>query len=388
MHNTPRIISLNDAFFKKLLTFKNVNFETVGGLLKFEKFKHYNFLVDINAVFSSHPRFHPVDRTGTVPMPMQWTSTRPWKIPTQPLTLDEAMFLRVKNLAALDKKINIFWSGGIDSTAIVTAFLKHHPKLDQVRIIYSPWSKYEHTEYLDFLKKFPAVELVNTSDQRYLDLALDGIVVSGNSGDETHASLDQSFLDTHGIEILQKSWIDLFYKKNSNDEFVNFCKEFFSQSGFEIKTVLEARWWFYASCKINSILHDQTIPFLLSNKTSQSNISSVKDVYGFFDCDEYERYIYWNIPGIMPSTEYASWKQNLKDFCYNFDRLETWHKNKEKFHSRQMVEYMNKKITMNDSRYIMILDNSQKIQTPSLPFFSSLEFDQAYGNSLDHLFNV
>jgi hypothetical protein len=388
MHDLPKIISIDNYFFQKLLTFKNIEFENVSGLFKFKNSIDYNFLVDINSVFSNSPRFHPVDRTGTVKMPIQWTPTRPWSVPKTQLTLDEAMCQRVKNLGSLDKKINIFWSGGIDSTAIVTAFLKYHDHHDQIRIVYSPWSRFEHNEYLDFLKKFPAVELVNASDQLYMDLHLDGIIVSGNSGDEAHASIDQSFLDLHGVDSLQQPWVDFFYKNNSNDEFIGFCKRFFSLSGFEITTVLEARWWFYASCKVNSILHNQTIPFSLSNKSCRSNINNVKDVYGFFDCDEYESYIYWNISSIMPTHDYASWKQNLKDFCYRFDNLETWYKNKTKYSSRQMTDYQSKKIVMNDSRFIMILDNCEKIQTPSLPFFSKLEFEQAYGNSLDYLFNV
>lgn len=385
MHSRPKIVSLNHEYFKKLLTFKNVEFESVGSILKFKNYRDYNFLVDINSVFSDNPIFCPVDRTNSITMPFQLTDTRPWTVPVQHLSLSDAMCKRVNNLAASDRIINIFWSGGIDSTAIVTAFLKYHSDHTQIRIIYTPWSRYEHNEYLDFLKKFPKIKLINISDQAYLNLELDGIFISGNSGDESYASIDESFLKSYGFEILNLSWVDFFYKKINSEEFIEFCKNFFAQSGFEISTVLEARWWFYTICKINAILHDQTVPFLASNKSTKLNI---KDLYGFFDCDEYESHMYWNIDSIMPNSNYSSWKQELKDFCYEFDCLENWHKNKTKFHSLQMSHYTSKKIIMNNARHIMILDNNQVIQTPNLPFFSKREFDQIYGNSLDYLINV
>lgn len=384
MRKHPLVITANNYLLKKLLNSKGLLTEDCGSLFKVSGFAEYNNLIELNKVFSSNPKYFPIDRTCSVKSPIKWAVQRPWVVPTNAVSLDDAMAARVFELASLGEKINVFWSGGIDSTAIVTAFLKNLDDCSQLRVLYSPWSYYEHPEYFDILKKIPQVELIDQSGEIYFDLQLDGIFVSGNSGDEIHASIDSSFLEKYGYDALNRPWKDFFVSCNNDPGFIDFCEEHFKFSGFDIKTVLETRWWFYTSCKINSILREYTIPLLLSNKTFEIRSSNI---YGFFDCDQYENFIYWNIESIMRNADYSSWKQILKDYCYSFDKLAEWRQHKTKFHSNQLNDYTRKKTVLNDKRYIFILDDDQMIQTPNLPFFSSIEFDRRYGNSLDYLFN-
>jgi hypothetical protein len=325
-----------------------------------------------------------VDRTKFVKHPIKWTNKNSWSVPKKSSTLDNVFENRVKFFSSLDKKINIFWSGGIDSTVITTAFLKFFDDYSKLRIIYSPWSCYEHPDYLNFLKKFPSIELVDISGEAYLDLMLDGIFITGVGGDEINASIDESFMLKFGNNVLNKSWKDLFYQENKNDKFIDFCQAYFQNSGLDIKTVLDARWLFYNTCKIDSIFRESTIPFLLSNK---SNKVSIEEIYSFFNFFEYEEFVYDNLDLVIPQNNYKQWRDYLKDYCFEFDQIESWHQNKTKFHSLQILIYQNKKIILNDKRYIFILDNNNIIQTPNLPFLSQLEFDQTYNNSLDYLFN-
>jgi hypothetical protein len=385
MHKEPLIQTINILYFKKFLTVKNFQTQQVGNSFKVDGFDRYNHLIEINSIFSNNPLGFPIDRTGSINLPLKWDRGRLWRVPTQIRTIDDAMSDRVKDLTSYGCPINIFWSGGIDSTAVVTAFLKHAADLSQIRILYSPWSYYEHPEYFQFLKNFPEVELIDQSGVYYLNINLDGIFVSGNSGDETHASIDQSFLDTYGYNALHEPWQDFFVKKNSSSKFLEFCHDYFSMSGFEIKTVLEARWWFYISNKISTIQQEHMVPFLLADPNLKN--FSLEKLFGFYDSYEYESFIYWNIPEIMSSPSYSSWKQMLKNYCFEFDNLVDWYKNKEKFHSVQLGHYNKKKIVLNDSRYIIILNNGEKIQTPNLPFFSLVELDEAYGTKLNYLFN-
>jgi hypothetical protein len=385
MHDqTHQVETVNPHYFQKLLKHKNFQFETVHALTKINGYNSYNSLIDINSIFSTAPNFFPVDRTGSAKNPIKWANIRPWRPPSIRLSIDECMYSIVQRLANNNEKINVFWSGGIDSTTIVNAFLKNLKNKDQLRIVYSPWSYYEHPEYLNFLKKFDQVELIDQSGEQYFDLDLDGIFISGDGGDEIHASIDESFLSQYGYNFLKSSWREFFYQKHPDDKFIDFCEQYFSQAGFEVNNVLEARWFFYATCKIDSIFREHKIPFLTANKNKKI---SIKNMIGFFNCEEYEQYIYWNINDIMPSTNYTSWKQMLKDFCFNFDGLSDWYQTKSKFHSIQFVQYTQKKIVLNDKRYILILENGELIQTNSLPFFSCQEFKNKYGNSLDYIFN-
>lgn len=376
--------SFSSTYAASILAYQGYTTQPFGHLHKITGFQQYNHLLDINGMFSSDPNYWPIDRTGLVNMPLRWSVPRPWQVPARPVTLDQAMADRVREITDLGKQINVFWSGGIDSTAIVTAFLQNCNDRSQLRIIYSPWSVYEHPAYMDFLAGFSGVELLDQSGEIYLDLDLDGVIILGHSGDEMHASMDRSFLDAHGYDCLSTNWRDFFWSKNPTQSFMDFCESFFAASGRHIHTVLDARWWFYANCKTTSLMRELSMPGLLDSDLCKFN---VRDIYGFFDCDMYERYIYFNTDRIMPDRDYASWKIDLKRYCNQFDGLDDWYHNKTKFHSHQAVIYAQKRSILRDRRWIMLLDDGQLINTPNLPFLSEREWRQKYNHDLDYLFN-
>jgi hypothetical protein len=384
MPSLPLVQSVNATYFLQFLKHKNFQPTPVGKIVKVNGFDQHNFLVDINLIFSQMPCWFPIDRTQTVNQPLKFNVDNVWEVPTVQYSLDQAAYNIVKNIEATGEKINVFWSGGIDSTFIVNSFLKPLKSVDQLRVIYSPWSCYEHPEYMDFLKKYPTVETIDQSGEIYLDLALDGIFVTGNSGDEMHASVDQSFFETYGADAMSMPWQQFFESKNPDQNFIEFCKKYFELSGRPIDTVLEARWWFYAINKVTSITRELTIPFFI---TKDSKVP-VDKIYSFFNCKDYERYIYWNINKILPTNSYSSWKQNLKDYSYEFDQCSHWYHNKIKTNSAQLQHYTEKKTFLNDTRWILILDDGTRIFTDNLPFFSAVEFDEKYSNTLDYLLNA
>jgi hypothetical protein len=373
----PLVKSISPFYSKKLLKFNNFDVvESIGSLHKTTGFNNYNQLLNINSVFSNNPRFDPVDRTNQSLGPVVFESPRPWRVPTVELSLEAALEHRVTDICQSNQKINLLWSGGIDSTAIVVAFLKHAPDLKQCRIIYSPWSTYEHPNFFNLLKSIN-IELVDFSGEFYLNFDLDGVFVSGNSGDESHASIDQSFFDQYGYEFLFTPWKDFFYSKRPDHEFIEFCEQHFAAAGRNIRTVLEARWWFYISSKLTSILNHSDLTFF----TSGPNDFDPARLIGFFDCDAYEQFIYFNVDQLICSDNYAAWRQFLKDYCYSYDGADEWRKNKRKFSSSQMAIYTLKKQILNNNRHLMLLDNGQRLATPSLPLFGATEwapFKQKY----------
>lgn len=391
----PSIISVHQNYAAMLLKHKGIAAQPVGNIYNLhgitvnniftaEGYHDHNRLIDINRVFSNNPGYSLIDRTETVVHPLKYHVPRPWKVPTRPWTLNQALQHRVEEFEQTGQKINVFWSGGIDSTVATTAFLKHLRDPSQLRVIYSPWSTYEHPEYLDFLAKWPSVEKIDMSGNSYLQLDLDGLLVTGDSGDEIHASIDRSFLDKYGYDTLFSSWKDFFHNANPDSEFIEFCEKYFALSGKNISTVLEARWWFYLSCKLHGHLHETKLPFFIA---SDPGFDATR-LHGFFDSFEYESYVYFNIDQLMPTSDYSSWRQMLKDYCFEFDKLETWHKTHKKITSAQMVIYSFKKTALLDKRWILLLQDGTRISTPSLPLFSKREFDQTYGSSLDYVFRA
>lgn len=381
MNDNPLLLVLGKQYFEKVLNWSGLSTDKLGKIVKIKTANHYNQLVNINKIFSAEPDGQPVDRTGFAPCPVKFYIDRPWQIPTSQQSLDQVLQTMVCNASQTGQKINVFWSGGIDSTTMVTAFLKHLDDLTQLRILYSPWSTYEHPGYIDFLKRFPGLELIDTSGTLYIDAKFDGIFFTGDGGDESTGSVDESFFEKYGHNGLQQPWQDFFMQHNADPGFLEFCEEYFLQAGREIRTVLEARWWFYMTCKNNSILYNTKLPLFLDY-----NNFSIDIVRGFFDCNEFEKFMYWNTDKIIVGSEYQHWKQFLKDYCCEFDKFESWRKNKSKFHSNQVNYYANKKIILKNLRWIMIMSDGSVVRTPNLPLLSRKEYQQ-HCNNLNYLFS-
>lgn len=385
MPNNLSVASINPLYQSKLLEFNDVKFELVGDLFKVHGYQEHNHLISINQIFSKNPGFGISDRTGFIKHPIKFYNTNSVQSPLYNYDLDTTAQHIVSNISSKNAKINVFWSGGIDSTFVVTAFLRHLNDQSQLRILYSPWSYYEHPEYLDFLKKFSAVELIDISGDFYLGTqSLDGIYITGDGGDESHASIDETFFNNYGFDILHSNWIDFFRHHNHDDCFLEFCQWYFSLSGIEITTVLEARWWFYLSCKFYGHTFIIKWPLMLGG---YDNFKPTQ-LLSFFDNQYYQSFSYNSIDQIIIKDDYTYWKQFLKDYCYKFDNLETWWKTHKKLTSTQIFEYSFKKTALMDRRWLMYLSDGTRIFTSNLPLFSKKEFLNSYGSSLNHLFNV
>lgn len=381
---TPQLPTAHfvDPFcFHKLAKMKGFSVENAGSIPVISQgFDSYKKLVRINSVFSNHPRGFPSDRTGTIKPPIKFHVPRSWTCPAQPMTLDQAMQLRVEQIEARGQRINVMWSGGIDSTAVVNAFLLNLKDLNQLRVIYSPYSEYEHRDYLTYLKD-RNIETVDMSGTVYLDTYFDGIFVTGFGGDESHASLDESFLLAYGYQSLHQPWQDFFWHKTQDTDFMDFCQMYFNLAGREINSVLEARWWFYINSKMHILLQIQSI-FWSDYPNFNADL-----VLAFFDCDSYEQYVTYNLNDIVSSKDYRSWKHNLKDYCFRADGFEDWYKNKTKVGSSQIAYYTNKKVALKDLHSIFILENGQRVTTPGLPLFSKTQYNKYHGTTWDYLWN-
>lgn len=374
----PELLATNVQYFNKVLNWKNIDYTMVGDLFRIKGFDEYNKLIDINSAFSTYPFGEIVDRNKTTHQPLKFKVLRDWKKPTSCLTFDEIIERRVKEIVGYGKKINICWSGGIDSTTLLVGFLQHAPH-DQLRVIYTPYSVYENRAFHELLEnKFSNVELLDISGDVYIQHKFDGIFVNGHGGDEHVASLDKSFYEQLGPKVTS-SWKDYFVDKNID---VEFAEKFFAESGKTISSILEARWYFYTRCKAQVFPVNDN--FFLNNQLD----NRVENTMGFFDCDEFESFMYFHPELLLENpNDYKSHKQFMKNYIYRFDGNPEYLNDKEKTNSLQFVIYTRKKLVMLDFRYVALLSDSTTVRTPNLPFFSKKEFENIYGNSLDYLFN-
>ena len=379
----PLLTSVNHLYIRKILEWRDTCYTPVGFLQKINGFDQYNHLVDINAIFSTAPKGDIVDRTQTVTSPYKFFIQTPWTIPTSSLPFEQVMQRIVAEYLKQDQLLNLCWSGGIDSTSIIIAFLKHTPDHSRLRILYSPYSVYENRDFFDLLQKnYSHVEMLDISGDVYIKTHFDGHFVTGHGGDEFTASLDETFFNAVGENGLYQPWQDYFYKITSDDALVEFAESYFSQSGRPIKTLLDARWCYYTFAK-SQIFAFRDNSFLLNQDSySTTNVS------GFFASPEFETYMYHNIDqSLDPSKGYLGYKQFIKEYIYQFDQNQPYYETKGKTNSGQFEWYTEKKIRLLDQRWIFKLSDDSVVRTKNLPFLSRMEFDKTYRDSLDYLFN-
>lgn len=378
----PLLLATNPEYLYKILNWKGIQYEFVGNLFKINGFNNYNKLIDINSIFSRYPFGEVVDRTNTIHSPLKYKVLRDWKIPTSSLSFEDIMYNQVMRHVCSNRKINLCWSGGIDSTTMLVGFLKHAPDLSQIRVVYSPFSVYENRNFLELLHRdYPQVETLDISGTIYMDNHFDGLMLNGHGGDEFVSSLDDSFYEKVGGDGLYKPWKDYFREQNQ-DNLIEFSENYFANAGKPIETLLDARWWFYTSTK--SQVFQIADNFFLTNQKD----TKVEDTIGFYDNYEFEALMYFNPQLIIENRhDYRTHKNFMKKYIFEFDKNEDYFINKSKSNSIQFAWYTLKKICMRDMRWIARLSDSTIIKTPNLPFFSKKEFNSIYGDSLDYLFN-
>ena len=368
----PLLSLINPEYFYRILDWQHKPYELVGSLAKVQGFDHYNNLIDLNSIFSTFPAGDPVDRTETVTGPFAFAVQRPWQTPQVNQTFDEVMAQRVNNYICTGEKLNLCWSGGIDSTCLVAGFLKHTTHLDQLRVLYSPFSVYENQDFFKYLQKnYSALEMLDISGDVYLETVFDGIMINGHGGDEFTASLDETFFDVVGYQGLYQPWQSLI----TNPALQEFCTEYFALAQRPVDTVLEARWWFYAATK-SQIFAPRDSAFATNATTS-----------AFFNCQEFEDYMWHNIDQVIDNENYASYKQFIKQYIHRFYPNDDYLALARKVNSPQFTWYTRKKTELLGQQWIAYLEDGTAIRTPNLPLFSEREFKNTYGDSLEYLFN-
>jgi hypothetical protein len=378
----PLLLAINNNYIDKFLSWKGVNFVSAHGVVKPAGFDDYSHLLDVGLIFSSFQQ-DLIDRTSSIRMPFNFKIVRPWSVPTDTKSLSQLMTDRVQYYTDQSRKLNLFWSGGIDSTAMVCAFLQNCNNLDQLRIVYSPYSLVENQDFFVFLENnFPSIEKINAINDKYLFQWIDGINIKGHGSDDLTAGLDSRWIEKVGIETLYTPWRDFFIQAGANSRLIEFCENYFSNAGRPIDTVLEAKWWFHAANKSQFFIPKE------HSFVSGYPGATLQDTSGFFDCADFESYTWHNIDQLIDGQQdFKFYKNFLKRYIYQVYKNQNYLKNYIKSSSKQSLFFIQKKIKLMDLHWIFKLDNNIDVRTKNLPLLSKKEFDQTYGNSLDYLFN-
>jgi hypothetical protein len=215
---------------------------------------------------------------------------------------------RANELAKLventDKKIHVFWSGGLDSTAVLMSLREVAPS-NKIVVLYAPESLVEYPGFFEqhVQGTFETFEFSMGTVWKAVEFACaNGIAVTGEIGDQIYGSV--LYLDREK-DWLTQSWENFNAEITSNEiyhRFVQACPQ-------KITTTAEFLWWVNYSMKYQLV----QCRMLLNNTVSELN----KNFFHFFDSKEFNDYaVSTPMEEKMPGYGIAAYKKPLRDVIY------------------------------------------------------------------------
>lgn len=302
-----------------------------------------------------------IDRTGRISMPYNFKiyDQMPEFDPLFNKSFDDCVDAVTSKLIERsnkeNKKIYIFWSGGIDSTLIVTSFIKQLglDKAKEKLVILLSISSVQ--ENFIFYEKY--IKKLNFSSSYVVEkiFELDSIVVTGEYADQLFGSdlavgmykqsektyhwndpydrnkfnnilgessnkTSMSILDFHS----DSPYNDIDY--DSKMAWLDLLETSVQQSGLELTTMFDYLWWLNFNFKWQSIYFRMIIR---STKESRESINeeSLKNLVYFFGDELFQKWAMKN-PDKKIKDTWTSYKFPMKEYIFNFDKNKYYLDNK------------------------------------------------------------
>lgn len=163
-----------------------------------------------------------------------------------------------------DRPITLFYSGGIDSSLVLTSFIKELGQSDaekRVKVVMTSTSISENPWMWEKVLRRSQFELI--SGERHQSLYRNNIIVTGELNDQLHGSdMYRALISLYGDGILDAPWSEegiLHYLKRRGLDKVTaarWCRLLMGQvlnAPCEIVTLADFWWWINFSCKWTSV---------------------------------------------------------------------------------------------------------------------------------------
>jgi len=281
------------------------------------------------------------------------TFTTPWNIPSNPLykmpklkvisdSLEELLDARATELyykaKKLNKKIAVMWSGGIDSTAVLVAFLKNIPYADK-SIVTVVCDTNSILENIEFYKKFISNNL-ECIHYRTLDMTEEFlqsyILVHGDPGDclfGPSISKYQYFIDRGQHqepwkkhldkmkELLEMPHVDTAsYEPGFGEWYVDKITDNLEETGQADYLTSIADWWFWTYYNFKwEFSCQRPFAYLRRDFTTTFSDDTLKEYANdtFFNTEKFQQWGYSNIKKSVPK-DFALHKREVKMYIYKF----------------------------------------------------------------------
>jgi hypothetical protein len=230
--------------------------------------------------------------------------------------LMESRAIQLINIAG-NRKIFVFWSGGLDSTGVLVALMKNCP-LDQIVVIMSDTSVVEAPVFFErYIKDKLEIQWMDygiVAPHIRTGIA-EGIVVTGEIGDQLFGTVNFEGVPD---ETLKGSWRDGI----SKDEYWQY-KDLVEACPRELDNYADFLWWINYSVKYQQV----QMRMILEVKNSVLE----QNTFHFFDSNDFND---WTITAPMslkfPDMDQQKYKHPLRSYIYDYDGDLLYFKNKKK----------------------------------------------------------
>lgn len=242
---------------------------------------------------------------------------------------------RAKQILDTNKKLVVFWSGGIDSTTMLTALLKNSTKEQQQRIsiLMSNESILQNEKYYNdvICGNF---DIIHTSNCVYYLGSEDYLCVVGENNDELFGT---NFIYTitklDGIDMLQDepTISKLLSLLNRNKLLIvdvdvleirtniNLMNDIVDKCPIEVKNIFTYFWWLHF-CLTWNVSYTRIMAF------ANHNISPEQNYLSFFNTKDFQLWSMNNIDKI-DITSWKTIKQFAKDYIFSYHQDEVYKQN-------------------------------------------------------------
>jgi len=251
------------------------------------------------------------DRTKVLPSKGRVVTLSPVGKITAPKPFSELCNDRAIELSNLvkdnDKKLNVFWSGGLDSTGVLLSLREHLPA-NKIVVRYTAKSKEEYPGFFEknIHNKFEAKEFsIVTIWTAVEDAVKEGIVVTGEISDQIFGS---QTMKEFSQDELKAPW-QTYNKFNNIEGFTLFVEKCPRQ----IETVAELLWWVNYAIKYQWV----QMRMLQDNEVTILN----ENIIHFYDTPEFNDYaMSTNIEEKLPGFDIKNYKYPLREVIYRFTK--------------------------------------------------------------------
>ena len=250
-------------------------------------------------------------------------------------TIEQVLLERAEEIWNMNRPVRLWWSGGIDSTAALVAFLRTKKPEHELTIYYGQPCIEENPHFWSLLQKIDDLKFQSNNMETIFDFEpnfTDGSInVTGEPGDPVWGS----FAIKEHMNKTESHWTDIFkYEdtrynfrdadKKTQNKFIEFCEWHISASPVEIRNPFDFIWWVAFSCKWQ--WNDLTPHRELKNASRYYNI------IGFYNFPEIQK---WSIVNhdLKHRGDYKSYKGPAKDFIFDYDGNTEYRDNKTKYMS-------------------------------------------------------